>query len=48
MDGIEPIAAPINTAADIEHVFENLGNRPYTGLVLPPDVFSVHKRPISI
>ena len=41
--GIEPIAAPVHTAADIEQVFDSLGNRPYTGLVLPPDVFTTTK-----
>jgi putative tryptophan/tyrosine transport system substrate-binding protein len=38
-NGIEPIAAPVRTTADIEHVFDQIGNRPNTGLVLPPDVF---------
>jgi len=42
-NGIEPIAAPIHTAADIEQVFDSLGNRPDTGLVLPPDVFTTTK-----
>jgi putative tryptophan/tyrosine transport system substrate-binding protein len=43
LNGIEPIAAPIHTAADIERVFASLGNRPDTGLVLPPDVFTTTK-----
>jgi putative ABC transport system substrate-binding protein len=38
-NGIEPVAAPVRTAAEIEQVFDRLGNRPDTGLVLPPDVF---------
>jgi putative tryptophan/tyrosine transport system substrate-binding protein len=38
--GIEPITAPIHSAADIERIFESLGNRPDTGLVCPPDVFT--------
>jgi putative ABC transport system substrate-binding protein len=38
--GIEPIAAPVHSAADIERVFDSLGNRPDTGLVLPPDIFT--------
>jgi len=41
--GIEPISAPVHTAADIERVFDSLGNRPDTGLVLPPDVFTTTK-----
>jgi putative ABC transport system substrate-binding protein len=43
LNGIEPIAAPVHSAADIEHVFDSLGNRPDTGLVLPPDVFTTTK-----
>ena len=42
-NGIEPIAAPLHAAADIEHVFEIHGNRSDTGLVLPPDVFTSTK-----
>jgi ABC-type uncharacterized transport system substrate-binding protein len=38
--GIEPLTAPVQTAADIAHVFDSLGNRPDTGLVLAPDVFT--------
>ena len=41
--GIEPVTLPIHTAADIEQVFDSLGNRPDTGLVLPPDVFTTTK-----
>jgi putative tryptophan/tyrosine transport system substrate-binding protein len=39
-NGIEPVAAPVHTAADIERVFETFGNRPDTGPVSPPDVFT--------
>jgi putative ABC transport system substrate-binding protein len=42
-NGIEPISAPVHTAADIERVFESLGGRPDTGLVLPPDIFTSTK-----
>jgi putative ABC transport system substrate-binding protein len=42
-NGIEPIAAPVRTAADIERVFDDLGKRPDTGLVMPPDVFLTTK-----
>jgi putative ABC transport system substrate-binding protein len=38
-NGVEPIAAPIRTVADIERVCQNLGERPDTGLVLLPDVY---------
>jgi putative ABC transport system substrate-binding protein len=41
--GIEPISAPVHTATDIERVFDSLGNRPDTGLVLPPDLFLAAK-----
>ena len=47
-NGIEPIAAPIHTAADIERVFDSLGNRPDTGLVLPPDVFTTTKANLDL
>jgi putative tryptophan/tyrosine transport system substrate-binding protein len=48
LNGIEPIAAPIATAADIEHAFENYGNRSDTGLVLPPDVFTTTKANLDL
>jgi putative ABC transport system substrate-binding protein len=38
--GIEPVVVPVHAAADIAQVFDSLGNRPDTGLVLPPDVFT--------
>jgi putative tryptophan/tyrosine transport system substrate-binding protein len=41
--GVEPIAAPVHSAADIERVFDSLGNRPDTGLVLLPDIFTTTK-----
>lgn len=41
--GIEPITAPVHSAADIERAFDGLGNRPDTGIVLPPDVFTTAK-----
>jgi putative ABC transport system substrate-binding protein len=46
--GIEPIAAPVHTAEDIERVFDSLGNRPDTGLVLPPDVFTTTKANLDL
>jgi putative ABC transport system substrate-binding protein len=46
--GIEPIATPVHTAADIERVFESLGGRPDTGLVLPLDVFTGMKTNLAL
>jgi putative ABC transport system substrate-binding protein len=43
LNGIEPIAAPVQSATDIERVFDKLRNLPDTGLVLPPDVFTSTK-----
>ncbi len=37
---IEPIAAPIHTASDIESVVKGIANRAETGLVTMPDVFT--------
>jgi len=47
-NGIEPIAAPVRAAADIERVFESLDNRPDTGLVLLPDIFTTTKRNLDL
>jgi putative ABC transport system substrate-binding protein len=43
LNGLEPIPASVHTPADIEGVFEGLGNRPDTGLVLLPDIFTATK-----
>jgi putative ABC transport system substrate-binding protein len=37
---VEPMAAPVHTAADIERVVASLGDRPDTGLVVMPDTFT--------
>jgi putative tryptophan/tyrosine transport system substrate-binding protein len=37
---VDPIAAPVHTAADIERFFADLGDRPKTGVVLLPDIFT--------
>jgi putative tryptophan/tyrosine transport system substrate-binding protein len=37
---IEPIAAPVRTVADTEHLFASLGDNPKTGVVLMPDSFT--------
>ena len=47
-NGIEPIATPVRAAADIERVFESLDNRPDTGLVLLPDIFTTTKRNLDL
>jgi putative ABC transport system substrate-binding protein len=38
---VEPIAAPVRTAADIERAIASIGDRPDTGLIVMPDVFTV-------
>jgi putative ABC transport system substrate-binding protein len=47
-NGIEPIATPVHSAADIERVFESLAGRPDTGLVLPPDIFTTTKANLAL
>lgn len=47
-NGIDPVTAPVHSAADIERVFGNFGDRPDTGLVLMPDVFAVTKVNIAL
>jgi putative tryptophan/tyrosine transport system substrate-binding protein len=47
-NGIEPIATPVHDAADVERVFESLGGRTDTGLVLPPDVFTTTKANLAL
>jgi putative tryptophan/tyrosine transport system substrate-binding protein len=41
---VEPIAAPVRTAADIERVVASLGDQPDTGLVVMPDAFMATQR----
>jgi putative ABC transport system substrate-binding protein len=41
---VEPIAAPVHAAADIERVVASLGDRPDTGLVVIPDIFMGTRR----
>jgi putative tryptophan/tyrosine transport system substrate-binding protein len=38
---VEPIAAPVRTAADIERAIASIGDRADTGLVVMPDIFAV-------
>jgi putative tryptophan/tyrosine transport system substrate-binding protein len=46
--GIDPVSAPVHSGADIERIFDSLGNRPDTGLVLPPDVFLTTKANLDL
>jgi putative ABC transport system substrate-binding protein len=41
---VEPIAASVRTAADIERIVASLGDRPDAGLVLMPDPFTATQR----
>jgi putative ABC transport system substrate-binding protein len=45
---VEPTAAPVRTAADIERVVASLGDRPDAGLVLMPDVFLTTRRNLDL
>jgi putative ABC transport system substrate-binding protein len=45
--GVEPIAAPIRTADEIERVVTSLGDRPDTSMVLMPDVFMGVRRNLN-
>jgi putative ABC transport system substrate-binding protein len=47
-NGIDPIAKPIRSAAEIEAVFASLGNQSDVGLVLPPDVFTATKANLEL
>jgi putative ABC transport system substrate-binding protein len=46
--GTEPIAVPVHNAADIERTFDDLGSRPDTGMVFPPDVFTTTKANLDL
>jgi len=39
LQGVEPIAAPVRSVADVERTIASLGGRPDTGLVVMPDAF---------
>lgn len=41
---IEPVDAPVQTAADIERVVANLAQKPNSGLVVMPDVFMASRQ----
>jgi putative ABC transport system substrate-binding protein len=47
-NGVEPIAAPVHGAADIERVFESLRDQPTAGLVLLPDIFVLSRGNIDL
>jgi putative ABC transport system substrate-binding protein len=45
---VEPIAAPVHMAADIERVVASLGDRPDAGLVVMPDIFVTTRRNLDL
>jgi putative ABC transport system substrate-binding protein len=45
---VEPIAAVVHTAADIERVVTNLGERPDTGLLVMPDTFTATQHNVDL
>jgi putative ABC transport system substrate-binding protein len=45
---VEPMAAPVRTAADIERIVASLGGRPDTGLVVMPDAFTSTQRILDL
>jgi len=45
---LEPIAAPVRTAADIERVVSGAGDRDDSGLVLMPDIFTTIRRNLDL
>jgi putative ABC transport system substrate-binding protein len=45
---VEPIAGPVHTIADIEHLFASLGDKPDTGLVLLPDIFTGQRSNLNL
>jgi putative ABC transport system substrate-binding protein len=45
---VEPVAAPVRTAADIERILASLGGRPDTGLVVMPDAFTSTQRILDL
>ena len=45
---IEPIAAPIHDAADIEHVISGASHRDNSGLVVMPDIFTTTRRSLDL
>jgi putative ABC transport system substrate-binding protein len=46
--GVEPIVAPVQTAADVERVITELGSKPDSGLVLAPDVFTTTRSTLDL
>jgi putative ABC transport system substrate-binding protein len=45
---VEPMAAPVRTAADIERIVASLGDRPDSGLVVMPDAFTSTQRILDL
>jgi putative ABC transport system substrate-binding protein len=46
--GIESTAAPVRNEADIERIFASLDNKPKTGLVMLPDIFTATPRNLEL
>ena len=46
--GIEPTAAPIRNEADVERVFASLEDKPKTGVVMLPDVFTAARHNLDL
>jgi putative ABC transport system substrate-binding protein len=46
--GIEPTVAPIRNEADIERVFASLEDKPKTGVVMLPDVFTAARHNLDL
>jgi putative ABC transport system substrate-binding protein len=46
--GIEPTAAPVHSEADIERIFASLADKPKTGLVMMPDIFTATPRNLAL
>jgi len=46
--GVEPVAAAVRTADDIERIVASLGDRGGTGLVLTPDAFVLAQRNLDL
>jgi putative tryptophan/tyrosine transport system substrate-binding protein len=46
--GVEPTAVPVRDEADIERIFASLEDKPKTGLVMMPDIFTATPRNLDL
>jgi putative ABC transport system substrate-binding protein len=46
--GVEPTAVPVRNEADIERIFASLEDKPKTGLVMMPDIFTATPRNLDL